>query len=151
LKKAAVLILLIGTSSISLFSQYRHYGSDETVIDYSSNFFRWGLYQNADPNQAITIVGKNKKRKTTSVKTKYFNEDTLVTSYLYKDGKGKERLKKSSAYIAKQLTSSEVYKKGTLKYTVNNSYEGRYKTSFTKTNASGVILAKNENTFTSKD
>ena len=82
------------------------------------------------------------------MKTKHFNEDTLVTSYLYKDGKGKEKLKKNSTYVTKQLTSSEVFKKGKLKYTIENSYDGRYKTSFTKTNANGIILEKNENTYT---
>ncbi len=151
MKKTVLFFLLVATSSTSLFSQYRHYNSDETVMDYGSNFYRWGLYQSAVSNQNITIVGKNKKGKTTSVKTNHFNEDTLVTNYEYKDGKGKDKIKNVSIYEAKKLISREVYKKGSLKYKVNNSYEGKYKTSFTKTDAKGIVLAKNENTFTAKD
>jgi hypothetical protein len=151
MKKAAVAVLLVTASISPLFSQYHHISSDEQLIDYSSNFYRWGLYKNAIGNQKITISGKNGKGKLVSVKSNDFNKDTLVTSFQYKDGKGREKVKTLSSYKEKRLVGKEVFKKGALKYKTENTYDGRYKTSYAMTNASGVVLFKTENIFTDKE
>ena len=151
MKKAAVLSLLVVASSTSLFSQYRHYSSDENVIDYSSNFYRWGLYTEAKANQKVTITRKNKKGKIRSVKTNHFNEDTLVDSYQHSDGFGKEKFRTLSTYEGKHLMGKEAYKKGSLKYRTKNTFDGKYRISYTKTDSKGSILTKNESTFTEKE
>ncbi len=151
MKKATVFFTLIPMSISLAFSQYRSYSPDEYIFNYTSNFYRWGLSKNATANQKITITGKNRKGKVVSVKTEHFNEDTLVTLFEYKDGKGKEKSKILSMYNGKHLMRREISKNGNLKYKTKNTFEGRYRTSYTKYNSKEKIVAKNENTFTKKE
>lgn len=151
MKKAAVLSLLVLAGTPSLFSQYRHYSSDEQTLDYKSNFYRWGLYKFAKGDQKISITRMNKNGKVISVKTNLFNSDTLVESFVYSNGKGKEKFKILSSYRNRQLMGKKSYKNGELKYKTQNTYDGKYRTSFTKIDSKGSVLAKNENTFTEQE
>ena len=151
MKKATIVFTLVALCVSPLFSQYRNYTNDEHVFDYTSNFYRWGLYGSAEANQTIIITGKNKKGKIVSVKTNQFNDDTLVILDKYVDGKGKEKSNRLSIFDGRHLTAREIYKKGKLKYKTKNTFDDRYKTSYTKFDAKGSIIEKNENTFTEKE
>lgn len=89
MKKATILFALVTMCVSPLFSQYRHYSNDEQVIDYSSNYYRWGLYKNAAANQKITVTAKDKKSKIVSV--------NYEENFIYKD---------------EQLNALENYSKG---------------------------------------
>lgn len=151
MKKAAIVFALVAFCVSPLFSQYRNYTSDEHVFDYTSNFYRWGLYGSAKGDQTITITSKDKKGKITSVKTNQFNADTLVVLDKHVDGKGKEKSNRLSTFEGRHLTAREIYKKGKLKYKTKNTFDGRYKTSYTKFDAKGSVVEKNVNTFTDKE
>jgi len=151
MKKATVLFLLITIGASQTFSQYRSYTNDEYVFDYTSSFYRFGLYKTAKANQTIIITEKNKKGKIASIKTNQFNADTLLVLDKHTDGKGKEKSNRLSSFDGRHLIAREIYKNGKLKYKTKNTFNGRYKTSYTKYNASGKIVEKNESTYTEKE
>ena len=150
MKRTAVLLSIIVSGTIQVFSQNHYYSIDNYEFDFYDDVTK-DLMKQANPNETISITESNKKGKLFSVTTYKLNENQKMISTVVTGKSGKEKSKKLINYKGKHIVSKSFYKNNQLKIKTENTFDGDYKIAYTKLSDKGRILYKRTIEYTDKE